>query len=73
MCGRFDSRRYFSGISALSFILLLTSRRTSPFDLGQWRSQGVEPSRLTFIGIKAAIASQPTVVRAGFVSPKKKA
>ncbi|CAN5508280.1 M81 family metallopeptidase [soil metagenome] len=36
--------------------ILLTSRRTAPFDLGQWRSQGIDPAALTFIGIKAAVA-----------------
>jgi microcystin degradation protein MlrC len=36
--------------------LLLTSRKTPPFDLGQWRSQGVEPARFAAIGVKAAVA-----------------
>jgi microcystin degradation protein MlrC len=36
--------------------ILLTSRRTPPFDLGQWRSQGVDPERLFAIGVKAAVA-----------------
>jgi microcystin degradation protein MlrC len=36
--------------------ILLTSRKTPPFDLGQWRSQGVEPSTLSIIGVKAAVA-----------------
>jgi microcystin degradation protein MlrC len=36
--------------------ILLTSRKTPPFDLGQWRSQGVEPEKLSVIGIKAAVA-----------------
>jgi microcystin degradation protein MlrC len=36
--------------------VLLTSRRTPPFDLGQWRSQGIDPERLTVIGVKAAVA-----------------
>ena len=36
--------------------LLLTSVKTPPFDLGQWRSQGIEPTRLSFIGVKAAVA-----------------
>jgi microcystin degradation protein MlrC len=35
-------------------LVLLTSRRTPPFDLGQWRSQGVDPEELSVIGIKAA-------------------
>ena len=36
--------------------ILLTSRRTAPFDLGQLRSQGIEPSGLSVIGVKAAVA-----------------
>jgi len=36
--------------------LLLTSRKTPPFDLGQFRSQGIEPRDFAFIGVKAAVA-----------------
>lgn len=36
--------------------ILLTSRKTPPFDLGQLRSQGLEPSRFEVIGVKAAVA-----------------
>ena len=36
--------------------ILLTSRKTPPFDLGQWRSQGVEPEKMRVIGVKAAVA-----------------
>lgn len=36
--------------------ILLTSRKTPPFDLGQWRSQGLEPTSFSFIGVKAAVA-----------------
>ena len=36
--------------------ILLTSRKTPPFDLGQLRSQGIEPIQLAFIGVKAAVA-----------------
>jgi microcystin degradation protein MlrC len=36
--------------------VLLTSRKTPPFDLGQWRSQGIAPERLRVIGVKAAVA-----------------
>jgi microcystin degradation protein MlrC len=36
--------------------ILLTSRKTPPFDLGQWRSQGVDPEDLGVIGVKAAVA-----------------
>ncbi|MDB6138536.1 MAG: family peptidase [Verrucomicrobiaceae bacterium] len=36
--------------------LLLSSVKTPPFDLGQWRSQGIEPTELSVIGVKAAVA-----------------
>lgn len=36
--------------------ILLTSRKTPPFDLGQFRSQGVEPRAFNLIGVKAAVA-----------------
>lgn len=36
--------------------LLLTSIKTPPFDLGQWRSQGIEPTQLSVIAVKAAVA-----------------
>jgi microcystin degradation protein MlrC len=36
--------------------LLLTSIKTPPFDLGQWRSQGIAPEELSFVGVKAAVA-----------------
>ena len=36
--------------------ILLTSRKTPPFDLGQFRSQGIEPEKLSVIGVKAAVA-----------------
>jgi microcystin degradation protein MlrC len=36
--------------------ILLTSIKTPPFDLGQWRSQGLEPSSFSVIGVKAAVA-----------------
>jgi len=36
--------------------ILLTSRKTPPFDLGQLRSQGIEPAELFVIGAKAAVA-----------------
>ncbi len=37
-------------------VILLTSERTPPFDLGQWRSQGIELHELKFIAVKAAVA-----------------
>jgi microcystin degradation protein MlrC len=36
--------------------ILLTSRKTPPFDLGQLRSQGIEPKDCSVIGVKAAVA-----------------
>jgi len=36
--------------------ILLTSHKTAPFDLGQWRSQGINPEELRVIGVKAAVA-----------------
>ncbi len=36
--------------------ILLTTHKTPPFDLGQLRSQGIEPEKLSVIGVKAAVA-----------------
>jgi microcystin degradation protein MlrC len=36
--------------------ILLTSRKTPPFDLGQWQSQGIDPAQLRAIVVKAAVA-----------------
>lgn len=36
--------------------VLLTSLKTPPFDLGQLRSQGINPEELSVIGVKAAVA-----------------
>jgi len=36
--------------------ILLTTNRTPPMDLGQWRHVGVHPEELSFIGVKAAVA-----------------
>ena len=36
--------------------VLVTSHKTPPFDLGQWRSQGIAPETLRIVGIKAAVA-----------------
>lgn len=35
--------------------ILLTSIKTPPFDLGQWRSQGINPEEFEVITVKAAI------------------
>ena len=37
-------------------LVLLTSLKTPPFDLGQLRSQGIVPEDMTAIGVKAAVA-----------------
>jgi microcystin degradation protein MlrC len=42
-------------VTAGNVTILLTSRPTPPFDLGQWRSQGIEPAEFQVIGIKAAV------------------
>lgn len=36
--------------------ILLTSRATPPMDIGQWLSQGIDPSKFSFLGVKAAVA-----------------
>lgn len=37
-------------------LILLTSKPTPPMDIGQWASQGIDPAKLSLIGVKAAIA-----------------
>lgn len=49
--------------------IILTSKKMAPFDLAQWRSQGVEPSALSMIGVKAAVghrAAYGKIARASF-------
>jgi len=36
--------------------VLLTSNKTPPFDLGQYRSQGINPEAFSWIDVKAAVA-----------------
>ena len=43
-------------VRAKGVTILLTSLKTAPFDLGQLRSQGIEPADFTVIGVKAAVA-----------------
>jgi microcystin degradation protein MlrC len=43
-------------VEAQGITILLTSVKTPPFDLGQYRSQGIEPTDYAFIGVKAAVA-----------------
>jgi microcystin degradation protein MlrC len=56
MCGDVFDMGPCAVVTHAGILLLLTSVKTPPFDLGQWRSQGVEPSALSFIGVKAAVA-----------------
>lgn len=49
--------------------LLLTTRKTPPFDLGQWLSQGIAPEDFDIIGVKAAVAHRQAydgIARASF-------
>jgi microcystin degradation protein MlrC len=39
-----------------SLRILLTTHKMPPFDLGQWRSQGINPEELFAINVKAAVA-----------------
>lgn len=49
--------------------VLLTSRKTPPFDLGQWRSQGISPEGLSVVVVKAAVGHRRAydpIARAGY-------
>lgn len=56
MCGDHFDMGPCAVVRHRGITLLLTSIKTPPFDLGQWRSQGLEPSTFSFIGVKAAVA-----------------
>jgi microcystin degradation protein MlrC len=43
-------------VKARGVSILLTSKKTPPFDLGQLRSQGIIPEECSVIGVKAAVA-----------------
>ena len=43
-------------VRAGGVLILLTSYKTPPFDLGQLRSQGIIPEEMAFIAVKAAVA-----------------
>lgn len=56
LCGdRFDMGAC-AVVRHAGLLLLLTSHKTAPFDLGQWRSQGIDPAQLSVIVVKAAVA-----------------
>lgn len=42
-------------VEAKGIKILLTTNKTPPFDLGQLRSQGIEPTGLSVIGVKAGV------------------
>jgi len=71
MTGRFVDMGPCAVVRHRGITLLLTSRKTPPFDLGQWRSQGIEPRDLGLIGVKAAVAHRraydPITVASYFV------
>lgn len=56
MCGREIDMGPCAVVRHRGVLMLLTSRPTPPFDLGQLRSQGIDPERLAVIGVKAAVA-----------------
>lgn len=67
---RFDMGRC-AVVTYEGITILLTSKRTPPFDLGQFRSQGIEPRDFAVIGVKAAVAHRraydPIAVASWFV------
>ncbi len=56
MCGTQIDMGPCAVIRHVGIRVLLTSRKTPPFDLGQLRSQGIIPESLSVIGVKAAVA-----------------
>lgn len=56
MCGSHFDMGPCAVVRHKGVTILLTSHRTAPFDLGQWRSQGIAPEKLSVIGVKAAVA-----------------
>jgi microcystin degradation protein MlrC len=56
MSGSFFDMGNCAVVQFRGILILLTSVRTPPFDLGQWRSQGIEPSELRVVVAKAAVA-----------------
>ena len=42
-------------VSEPPIYVMVTSKPTPPFDLGQWRVMGVDPESLDVIGVKAAV------------------
>ena len=56
MCGIHIDMGASAVVQAGCVRILLTTRKTPPFDLGQLRSQGIDPARCSVIAVKAAVA-----------------
>jgi microcystin degradation protein MlrC len=56
MCGSEFDMGDCAVVRHAGVIVLLTSNKTAPFDLGQWRSQGLHPERFMVVAVKAAVA-----------------
>jgi microcystin degradation protein MlrC len=56
MCGSQFDMGHCAVVRHGGVTVLLTGHKTPPFDLGQWRSQGIEPEKLSVIAVKAAVA-----------------
>lgn len=56
MGGRWVDMGPCAVVSHQGIRILLTSHKTPPFDLGQLRTQGIEPETARVIGVKAAVA-----------------
>lgn len=56
LCGDWFDMGLCAVVRWAGLTILLTSIKTPPFDLGQWRSQGIEPGELSVIVVKAAVA-----------------
>lgn len=56
MCGSHFDMRPCAVVRHRGIQILLTTHKTPPFDLAQWRSQGIIPEQLFVIAVKAAVA-----------------
>jgi microcystin degradation protein MlrC len=56
MCGVRIDMGPCAVVRSAGVTVLLTSKKTPPFDLGQLRSQGIDPEKLSVVGVKAAVA-----------------
>lgn len=56
MCGENIRMGNCAVVQHKGITILLTTLKTAPFDLGQWRSQGIHPENFSLIAVKAAVA-----------------